>query len=173
MTGSGAWQKKSPVPRNWRCPPSWRSKMLLPETVLRLLCSDFCSTQIRAFLSTSLPCCLFLHFAVQLHQCEVSVYTLPYLWSHVLLCLGGWVHRRPRCVHRCLSVNINGWWTASKNVFTDNTDHFMHVVQDRPFPLFSQETRCLLVDVGGFWKGPRNRCTIISLRCWAPYLLTR
>lgn len=31
MTGLGAWRKKSPMPRNWRCPPSRRSKMFLPE----------------------------------------------------------------------------------------------------------------------------------------------
>lgn len=34
----------------------------------------------------------------------MPVYSLPYLWSHVLLCLGGWVHWCPCCVHRSLVV---------------------------------------------------------------------
>lgn len=48
--------------------------------------------------------CVLSLFAVQLHQREVPVYSLPYLWSHVLLCLGGRVHWCPCCVHRSLVV---------------------------------------------------------------------
>lgn len=47
----------------------------------------------------------------------MPIYSLPYLWSHVLLCLGGWVHWRPCCVHRSLSVNVKSWRTRWKSAF--------------------------------------------------------
>lgn len=80
--GSVVWQIKSPTPRNSRCTQ----------------CGGRTAFQCDSAIWQLIQCCVW--FPVWLHQCEVSVHSLSHLRPHVLLCLGGWVHGRPRSVHR-------------------------------------------------------------------------
>lgn len=83
--GSVVWRIKSPTPRNSRCTRrEGRTAFQCDSAIWQL-------TQ----------CCVW--FPVWLHQCEVPVHSLSHLRPHVLLCLGGWVHGRPRSVHRSVS----------------------------------------------------------------------